>query len=72
MEIKYIIFDLANNKYFVGSDRETGHPLFYEDVEPVLFDSEQEALERLDDEIELFGKWFLLERLIEIKKIYIY
>lgn len=72
MTIKYAIFDIKFNKYFIGCNRETGKPLFCEGVEPLLFNSEQEALKRLDDEIELFGKWFLMERLIEIKKIYKY
>jgi hypothetical protein len=37
---------------------------------PINFNSEEEALKRLNDEIELFGKYFLFGKLIEIKKVY--
>lgn len=73
MEEKYIIFDIKNNEYFIGCD-DDGKPIFSNliEINPITFDSEVGAKGRLFDEIELFGKWFLLGRIIEIKKVIIF
>lgn len=69
METTYIIYDLINKEYFAGCDSD-GKPMFDGDITPLHFVSEEEAMKRLNDEIELFGKWFLIGRFIEIKNIY--
>jgi hypothetical protein len=71
MITKYIIFDIYNSEFFIGGDSD-GRPFFHKEAKPLEFDSEEEALKRLTDEIELFGTYFLCNRKIEIKKVYIF
>ncbi len=73
METKYIIYDVNTNRYFYGLD-DKGKPCFttikYE--LPFLFEFEELAINRLKVEIQLWSPEFLKDRIIEIKKVYLF
>jgi len=70
METRYIIYDIRNNEFFIGCN-DDGKPMFGNLIEdkPISFDSEDEAISRLYEEIELFGDLFLENKIIEIKRV---
>ena len=72
MITRFLIYDIYTNTYFCGLD-DMGKPYFGTSYSyPGIFNSEQEAINRLKEEIELWGREFLDSRLIEIRKVYIF
>lgn len=68
MEKKYVLQDILSGQYFDGSRFE---PFFSKDSFRE-FDSEQEAVSRLDQEMKDFGKDYFAGRAFAVVPVYKY
>jgi hypothetical protein len=58
MKTKYLIYNITNNTYFLGSNPDPIFGSIENNINPVLFDTEQKALNRLVEEINSFPTFF--------------